>query len=97
MKINIPNFIKKFHSNSFLYPLVISSFLFLMYASVMPRVPLYSQARLDMLRLNPPDIYYGNCPKEKADQRLIPESQRSLYVNLWAYGGPTCLYIKKPI
>lgn len=72
-----------------------SSYKYSWYTSIMPLVPVFSQARIDMFRSNPPDIYYGSCPKEKAPSRLIPDEQRFLYVNLQAFGGPTCLYLKK--
>jgi len=61
----------------------------------MPYIPLYSKAREEMFKKNPPDIYYGSCPKEKAITRLIPKESRKLYVNLSAYGNPSCLYVKK--
>lgn len=72
-----------------------SSYKYSWYTSVMPKISLYSEKRMEMFKNNPPDIYYGSCPKEKADFRLIPDEQKSLYVNLQAFGGPTCLYLKK--
>lgn len=72
-----------------------SSYKYLWYTSFMPDIPLYSKARAEMFKKNPPDIYYGSCPKEIADTRLMPRENRQLYVNLYAYGKPTCLYIKR--
>lgn len=73
-----------------------SSYKYSWYTSLMPYIPRYSQARLAMFEKNPPDIYYGSCPKEKADIRLLPKGYKSLYVNLVDINNkPTCLYIKK--
>lgn len=65
------------------------------YTSVMPHIDIYSQARTEMFKINPPDIYYGSCPKETVISRLIPKQSKELYLNLYAYGKPTCLYLKK--
>lgn len=43
------------------------------YTSLMPNFNKYSEARIKMFHKNPPDFYYGSCPKETSDTRLIPD------------------------
>lgn len=72
-----------------------SPYLYLWYTSFMPRFPIYADTRLEMFKKNPPDFYYGSCPKEKSPERMLPKTVKSVYQNLYSGGKPTCLYIKK--
>lgn len=65
------------------------------YTSVMPLIPLYNEARKEMFTTNPPDFYFGSCPKEQNKERILPELVQPLYVNLSSGGNPTCLWVKK--
>ena len=72
-----------------------SSYKYSWYTSVMPAFPKYTKARLEMFKNNPPDFYYGSCPKDTNNYRLLPQNTRHEYQQLYSRSKPTCLYIKK--
>ena len=72
-----------------------SSYKYSMYTSIMPNFKIFSDARLQMFKKNPPDYYYGSCPKEKNLERLMPNQFGSQYVRLNAYGKPSCIFVKE--
>lgn len=65
------------------------------YTSFMPNFPKFSQEREKMFTSNPPDFYYGSCPKEKNTSRLLPKGVEDSYVRLLSQGDPTCLFVRK--
>lgn len=71
-----------------------SSYEYSWYTSVMPRISKYADARIEMFKKNPPDFYYGSCPKERNSFRFLPKSQKSMYTRLYSHGKPSCLHIK---
>lgn len=75
----------------------ISLYKYSWYTSVMPKIPLYAQARLEMFKNNPPDFYYGTCPEKEVPEWTMPNEIRSDYQQLYSEGKPTCLYVKKKI
>lgn len=72
-----------------------SSYKYSMYTSLMPNFTVYSDARLQMFKNNPPDYYYGSCPKDNNIQRLMPQKSAHLYTRLKAYGQPSCIFVRK--
>lgn len=72
-----------------------SSYKYSMYTSIMPNFKIYSDARITMFEKNPPDYYYGSCPKEKNAQRLMPGSASSIYARLNSFGKPSCIFVRK--
>lgn len=72
-----------------------SSYKYSWYTSVMPYFPEYTEAREEMFYQNPPDFYYGDCPKDVYYSQSLPEYQVKDYIQLYFSGKPTCLYIKK--
>lgn len=64
------------------------------YTSDMPFYPVYTQAREEMFKNNPPTFYYGNC-SQKLPYYLLPGYRQADYLPLHFSGKPTCLYIKK--
>ncbi len=75
--------------------LLISPYKYSWYTSVMPKIKRYSDARIEMFLKNPPTFYYGSCPNEKTDYRLLPDRFKKDYIRLYEYGRPSCLFIKK--
>lgn len=73
----------------------ISPYKFNWYTSYMPMIHIYSEARNYMFKYNPPDFYYGSCPKEGNAARLLPLYRKKDYIQLYSRGKPTCLYINK--
>lgn len=73
----------------------LSPYKYAWYTSVMPLFPIYTTERLTMFAQSPPDFYYDFCTKEKPLHPSLPNSVRALYVQLYATGKPTCLYVKK--
>lgn len=73
----------------------LSTYKYSWYTSVMPRIPKYSQARLDMFADDPPDFYYGTCPGKEVPSWMMPENIRDEYQQLYSSGKPTCLYVRK--
>src|SRR5258706_1617780 len=74
---------------------VLSPYKYSWYTSVMPLFPVYRKARLDMFSTNPPDFYYGSCPKQKIPNRTLPDNVKNDYVQFYSDGKPTCLYARK--
>ncbi|HZQ29976.1 MAG TPA: hypothetical protein VFA93_02780, partial [Patescibacteria group bacterium] len=72
-----------------------SSYRYSMYTSLMPGFTIYSKERIDMFHKNPPVFYYGSCPKETINGRLIPEDLKNLYVRLDNFGKPSCVFVKR--
>lgn len=71
-----------------------SSFKYSWYTSVMPRISKYVDARIDMFKKNPPDFYYGSCPKERNSFRFLPKFAKTMYTRLNIHGMPSCLHIR---
>ncbi len=72
-----------------------STYRYSWYTSFMPRFENYSDARLEMFSDNPPVFYYGSCPKEKNEERLMPQQYKNLYKNLSRENKATCLYVRE--
>ena len=70
-----------------------SSYKYSWYTSVMPLFSKYRDERLNMFRLTPPVFYYGSCPKETLATRLLPESLKKEYAQLYSFNKPSCLYV----
>jgi len=75
----------------------LSPYKYIWYTSVMPKIPLYTEARLDMFKKHPPDFYYRFCSQMEIQDRSLPVSMRSLYEQLLESEKPSCLYIKKTV
>lgn len=73
----------------------LSSYKYAWYVAFMMGIPEFDKLRVEMFKNNPPDFYYGSCPKEINPARLIPEGARSNYIRLNSLGNPTCLFVKK--
>jgi len=67
------------------------------YTSFMPYISKYREERTIMLERNPPDFYYGSCPKEVISSRLLPQNVKKDYARLFSHGKPSCLHVKKKI
>lgn len=65
------------------------------YTSVMPMIPLYADARLEMFKNNPPDFYYDYCSDYVLKNPSLPKFARDLYQQLGYNGKPGCLYVLK--
>lgn len=65
------------------------------YTSVMPQIPLYAKARLEMFRVSPPVFYYDYCSRDAPLHSNLPGFVRSKYQQLFDNGKPSCLYILK--
>lgn len=65
------------------------------YTGVMPQIPLYKEARIEMFRKNPPVFYYDYCSPKAPYHTSLPEFVRSLYQQLYSGKNPTCLYVLK--
>ncbi len=73
---------------------VISPYQYSWYTSVMPLIPQFRKSRFNMFSTNPPDFYYGSCPKQNIPNRTLPESVKSDYVQFYSNKKPTCLYAR---
>lgn len=71
-----------------------SSYKYSMYTSFMPEFPVYRDERINMFSKNPPDFYFGSCPKETNPQRLMPNESTPLYTRLNSFGKPSCVFVK---
>lgn len=82
-----------------LYPQtnLISPYKYSMYTSVMPLFDKFADDRLEMFQKNPPDFYYGTCPRDENSTRILPDSARPLYQQLKEFGKPSCLFLLKTI
>ena len=65
------------------------------YTSLMPYFKKYTDARITMFKSQPPDFYYGSCPKEKDANRLLPKFIKDDYIRLLDDSKPSCLFINK--
>jgi hypothetical protein len=74
---------------------IFSDYKYSWYTSLMPAYKKYTDARLEMFMNNPPDFYYGSCPKEKNLIYLLPEFIKNDYIRLYSGKNPSCLWIKK--
>ncbi len=72
-----------------------STYKYSMYTSLMPNFSIYRKERIEMFRKNPPNFYYGSCPKETNPERLMPQEAKNLYVRLDSFGKPSCIFVKK--
>lgn len=63
------------------------------YTSFMPFVPRMAEERIHMFAKNPPDFYYGSCPKETLAFRFMPEAVKKEYVNILFNNKPTCIFV----
>ncbi len=72
---------------------MVSQYKYTWYTSVMPLIPTYSNARLLMFKENPPDFYYGSCPKETTPFRLLPSFVNKQYIRLKEHNKLSCLFI----
>ncbi|MBI4100268.1 hypothetical protein HY439_00805 [Candidatus Microgenomates bacterium] len=60
------------------------------YTWMMPDFKLYSEARSEMFKTDPPDFYYGFCMPGQNPAKNLPVD----YAELYFAGRPTCLYIR---
>jgi hypothetical protein len=74
-----------------------SSYQYAWYTSVMPIIPIYANARMEMFKNNPPDVYYRFCSQLEIQDRSLPGNMQPLYQQLFKSEKPSCLYIKKSI
>lgn len=65
------------------------------YTSGMRGFSRYRQARLDMFATSPPDFYYRFCTKQVVLDYFLPKAYENDYQNIYSFGKPTCLYVKK--
>lgn len=65
------------------------------YTSVMPLIPIYRDARIQMFKENPPDFYYDFCSKEAPLNPSLPVFVVNTYQQLYENGNKTCLYVLK--
>jgi hypothetical protein len=72
---------------------MVSEYRYTWYTSVMPLIPKYSNARLAMFKANPPDFYYGSCPKETTPSRLLPSFINKQYIQVKEHNKLSCLFI----
>ena len=75
----------------------LSPYKYIWYTSVMPNIPLYADARLEMFTKNPPDFYYRFCSQTEIPDRSLPASMQPMYEQLLESEKPSCLYVKKSI
>lgn len=74
---------------------LLSPYKYSWYTSVMPRIPKYAKARIDMFTNSPPDFYYGSCPDKEVAQWTMPQKYLKDYQQLYSLGELTCVYIHK--
>ncbi len=72
-----------------------SNYKYSWYTSVMPRFPVFTTPRDDMLKNDPPDFYYDLCTEGKNYNPSLPKEILSKYQQLYSFGKPTCLYVLK--
>lgn len=65
------------------------------YTGLMLGFPIYNDARFTMFKKNLPDFYYGTCPNDLAGTHTMPKFAKKAYQQLYSFGKPTCLYVKK--
>ena len=67
------------------------------YTSLMPSYRKYTNARLAMFAKDPPDFYYGSCPKQQNPNYLLPNFIKGEYERLYNLTHPSCLWVKKSV
>lgn len=65
------------------------------YTSVMPAIPLYTNARIEMFKTNPPVFYYDFCSQNAPFKPSLPDFIKNDYQQLYSGGNPSCLYVLK--
>ena len=65
------------------------------YTSIMPKFSVFTNARDYMFKNDPPDFYYDLCAKGKNYNPSLPKQIISKYQQLYSFGKPTCVYVKK--
>jgi len=64
------------------------------YTSLMPYFTVYTKARDEMLKKDPPVFFYGRCWGKSNEFTTMPPQLAYLYVRLDHDNAPSCLYIK---
>lgn len=72
---------------------LLSPYKYIWYTSLMPNYKIYSDARIEMFKTNPPDIYFGSCRQSLS--RILPEDSLSYYQRLYKESKPCCVYLTK--
>lgn len=72
-----------------------SNYKYSWYMSLMPMFPVFTNARAYMFANDPPDFYYDLCTKGKNYNPSLPKQIISKYQQLYSFGKPTCVYVKK--
>ena len=72
-----------------------SSYRYSMYTSIASNFSLYTKEKLRMFEENPPDFYYGSCPKEESNYKIMPSKFIDFYTRLNSFGKPSCVFVKK--
>lgn len=65
------------------------------YTSVMPLIPVYKEARMQMFKANPPVFYFDYCSKLAPLNSSLPEFVKKSYLQLYENNKPSCLYVLK--
>ncbi|MBI5122954.1 hypothetical protein HZA75_03800 [Candidatus Roizmanbacteria bacterium] len=73
----------------------VSSYKYSWYTSLMPNLKKYTDERIVMFKKSPPDFYYGSCPQELNQDKLLPIFIKDSYDRLTSDNKPSCLWIKK--
>ena len=64
------------------------------YTSVMHEFDVYTDARINMFKENPPDFYYGKCSDDRLES-VLPDTVLNEYLRFYWQERPTCLYVRK--
>lgn len=73
-----------------------SSYPYSLYIPMAANFSPYKEARVEMFRRTPPDVYYS-CPKMQNAVSMLPVFSVPEYVQFYTGDQPSCLYIKKQI
>lgn len=76
------------------------SYKYTWYTSVMPHIPLYTKARVEMFKASPPSFYrsVGLCIENNNLKNLsLPTNVYNDYIRLLVDSRPSCLWIRKDI
>jgi len=65
------------------------------YTSIMPKFPIYQEARQEMFLTYAPTFYVGACRDEEADSFVLLETDKAKYEQLLNSGKPSCVYVMK--
>lgn len=71
-----------------------SPYKFSWYTSLMPFFPVYTKAREEMFKSNPPTFYYGNCTNQGDPLKGRP-LEANLYIQLSPDGQSNCLFVRR--